>query len=86
MVGELSVRNQAGAVTLNRRHHATRVADLGTTPSPPAILTEQEYGTMFGEAAGKLPDRATPGHRRNAPAIDHGNPIRQLQQDMLRQR
>ncbi|MEX2450040.1 MAG: FecR family protein [Rhodospirillales bacterium] len=85
-VGELSVRNQAGAVTLNRRHQATRVADLGTTPSAPAILSEQEYGTMFGEAASKLPGRATPRRRRNAPEIDHGNPIRQLQQDMLRQR
>ncbi|MEQ8193679.1 MAG: FecR family protein, partial [Rhodospirillales bacterium] len=34
-IGELSVSNGAGAVTLNRRHQATRVAGLGSAPTAP---------------------------------------------------
>ena len=83
-VGEISIRNQAGAVTLNQKFHATNVAGLNIPPTAPAAMPSQNFMNKFNDAIMQMPARTK--RMLNQPPVIDRDPMRQLREELLRRR
>jgi hypothetical protein len=81
-VGEIFIRNQAGAVTLNQKYHATTVAGLNVPPTAPAIMPAQNFLNTFNDAIMQMPARKK--RMLNQPSNTDRDPMRQLREELLR--
>lgn len=81
-IGEIFIRNQAGAVTLNQKFQATTVAGINVPPSSPAIMPAQNFLNTFNDAIMQMPARKK--RMLNQPSNTDRDPMRQLREELLR--
>ena len=82
-VGEIFVRNQAGAVTLNKKFSATQVAGLNVPPTPPTPMPPRVFMNTFNDAIMQLPLRLK-RTLKDVPLLGRDDPLRQLKEELLR--
>ena len=82
-IGEVFVKNRAGAVTLNQKYHATQVNGINSAPTPPTPMPQHAFLNTFNEAIIQLPSRTKRMHQID-PSFQRDDPMRQLRDDLLR--